>query len=185
MVTSCFFCQNLLSDFVERLLPASRHEELERHLEGCRDCTLVLRDLKSTLEILGALAPRPLSADMALQITEASLSGRAGFFSRTSVSQLVLFLIGPCLLFATAVVSFPHLFPWFSQLRAEPDESHFARYFPLLQGGNEIVDEQANWLQVREPFMRSVWEEGGLSPEEFEKSFQGLGQGKGAKGEDK
>ena len=49
------------------------------------------------------------------------------------------------------------------------------RYFPLLQGASHIVDEQANWLYYREPVMRSLWEEGGFSPEEFEKTFSPKG----------
>jgi hypothetical protein len=69
-------------------------------------------------------------------------------------------------------VAFPKLFPWFTRFRASQDEALFVRYFPLLQGAAEIVEEESNWLHVREPFMRSVWEEGGLSPEEFEKAFK-------------
>ena len=119
---------------------------------------------------------------MSLRITEAAVAGRAVVFTRARVSQAVLFLTVPLLLFAGAVFSFPKLFPWFTQWRTvASDESQFVRYFPLLQGATEILDEQANWLHIKQPFMRSVWEEGGLSPEEFEKTFQG----KGAKGEEK
>ena len=54
---------------------------------------------------------------------------------------------------------------------------------PLLdvrqEGATDIIEEQSNWLHIREPMMRSLWEEGGLSPEEFEKSFQGKGSSPG------
>jgi hypothetical protein len=173
VVTSCFFCQNLLSDFIEGILPSSRHEELKRHLESCRDCAEVHRDLSSTLELLHALPPRPLSADMALRITEACVAGRAAFFTSRRISQFVLFLSVPALLFAGAVVTFPKLFPWATSWRAAPDQARYVKYFPLLQGASEIIEEQSNWLHVREPYMRSLWEEGGLTPEEFEKDFQG------------
>ena len=83
-----------------------------------------------------------------------------------------MFIAAPCLMFATVVVIFPKMFPWLTHFQTAPDESQFVRYSPLGQGASEILDEQANWLQVKEPFMRSVWEEGGLSPEEFEKTFE-------------
>lgn len=177
MVTSCFFCQNLLSDFIEGILPSSRHEELKIHLGDCHSCADVHKDLVSTLDLLHSMPSRPLSHDMALRITEASQAGKTSFFSRVRISQIITFLAIPTLLFGAAVYSFPRLFPWFYRLRPAQDESQFVRYFPLLQGANEIIEEQSNWLHIREPFMRSLWEEGGLSPEEFEKSFQGKGAG--------
>jgi len=177
MVTSCFFCQNLLSDYIEGILPSSRQEELKKHLDGCRPCGEVQRDLISTLELLHSLPSRPLSHDMALRITEASQAGRTPILSRSRVSRMLIVLAVPTLLFGAAVLSFPTLFPWFNHLRVTPDDSQFVRYYPLLQGAAEIIEEQSNWLHLREPMMRSLWEEGGLSPEEFEKSFQGKSAG--------
>ena len=171
-MTTCFFCQNLLSDYVEGILPSSRHEELKHHLEGCRDCSEVHRDLMTTIDLLHAIPPRPLAHDMALRITEASHAGPRSWLTATRLSQIVLFLSVPGLLFAGAVIAFPKLFPWFTRFRVSPDESQFARYYPLLQGASDIVEEQAGWLHGHEGFMRSVWEEGGLSPEEFERVFR-------------
>lgn len=171
-MTSCFFCQNLLSDYLEGILPSSRHEELKRHLHDCRDCNGVHDDLQSTLNLLHRIPHRQLSHDMALRIAEASQAGKRAIFSRARLSRVMLFLLVPALLFAGAVVTFPKLFPWFTRFRVSQDESQFVRYFPLLQGATEIVEEQSSWLHAREPFMRSVWEEGGLSPEEFEKTFK-------------
>ena len=81
----------------------------------------------------------------------------------------------PVLLFGSLVYAFPKYFPWMSYFRQTQQEADFSRYFPLLQGALEIVEEHTNWLHIREPSMRSVWEEGGLSPEEFEKTFQVMG----------
>ena len=67
MSSSCFFCQNLLSDFIEGILPATRKQELQIHLDGCKDCASVQKDLLSTLDILHALPSRPLSHEMALR----------------------------------------------------------------------------------------------------------------------
>ncbi len=171
-MTTCFFCQNLLSDYIEGILPSARHAELTRHLETCPECGEVHRDLETTLDLLHAIPPRPLSHDMSLRITEASQAGKRRFLTRARISQMTIVLAVPALLFATAVVTFPKLFPWFTRFRVSQDESLFARYYPLGQGAAEIVDEQSTWLHVREPFMRSVWEEGGLSPEEFERAFK-------------
>ena len=172
MVTTCFSCQNLLSDFIEDMLPASRHEELKSHMASCRNCSTVHEDLKSTLDALKAIPSKTLSHDMALRITEAAIAGRKRVMSSVRVSRLALFLAIPVLLFFGAASAFPTLFPWYTRWRSGGDTSNFVRYYPLMQGATVIVDEHANWLHVREPFMRSVWEEGGLSPEEFEKAFQ-------------
>lgn len=175
MSSSCFFCQNLLSDFIEGILPATRKQELQTHLDGCKECAAVQKDLVSTLDILRALPSRPLSHEMALQINQASHPRRPRVITRTRVSRAVLFMAVPLLLFSGTVVLFPKLFPWFTRLRPSSQKDHFVRYFPLLQGASEIIEEQASWLHVRGPFMRSFWEEGGLSPEEFEKTFSGKG----------
>ncbi len=172
---NCFFCQNLLSDFIEGILPASREQEIKSHIGGCEACLGIHKDLLSTLAILHALPARPLSHEMALQINQASHPRRPRLITRARVSRAVLFLAVPVLLFVGTVVLFPRLFPWFTRLRPSSQKDHFVRYFPLLQGASEIIEEQASWLHVRGPFMRSFWEEGGLSPEEFEKTFSGKG----------
>jgi hypothetical protein len=174
MVTSCFFCQNLLSDYLEGILPSSRQKELQGHLESCPTCADAKKDLQSTLGLLHAIPARPLGNDMALRISEASHSGRARhWISRARVSQLVLFLAVPTLVLAAMFATFPTLFPYSAAQRfpASTDDSQFVKYSPLAQGAAEIVDEQATWLQARQPLMRSVWEEGGLSPDEFEQAF--------------
>ncbi len=81
-MTTCFFCQNLLSDYIEGILPSARHEELKRHLDGCKKCGEVHHDLVTTLELLRSIPPRPLSHDMALRITEASQARKRTFFTR-------------------------------------------------------------------------------------------------------
>lgn len=182
MVTSCFFAQNLLSDYLEGILPSSRQEEIKRHVEGCRACGEVHKDLSTMLDLLHSFPSRPLSHDMALRITEASQAGKAPRLSRVRLSRVFTAMAVPVLLFAAAVYSFPTLFPWFHRFRVTQDDSQFVRFYPLLQGAAEIIEEQSNWLHLREPMMRSLWEEGGLSPEEFEKSFQGKPVGGSEKG---
>jgi hypothetical protein len=171
MVTSCFFCQNLLSDLIEGLLPLARSQELESHLEGCRVCAGIHHDLVSTLEVLHALPGRALSADLALRIHESVRAGSGKLLSPARVSRMILFAAIPILGAIGTVYAFPGYFPWFTRFR-HSQSAQFVRYFPLLQGATEIIEEQSNWIHTREPLMRSLWEEGGLSPEEFEKAFQ-------------
>ncbi len=170
MTTTCFFCQSMLSDYLEELLPSERKEEIHDHLSHCRTCTQIQRDLQSTLEIAGSLPSTPLESGAALRIAEACQAGTRRF-SPALFSRYVLFALLPLLIFSSALVMLPGLFPWVSELRLRSDQSQFVRYRPLGEGAAEIVEEQGNWLQVREPSMRSLWEEGGISPEEFEKSF--------------
>lgn len=172
MSSSCFFCQNLLSDYLEGILPSSRHEQIKTHIEECKECGRVHADLVTTIAVLQALPPRTVSHELALRITEASESRRHMFRSSGRLSRVALGLAVPILLFMGLLVSFPTLFPWVPFLSSSEDEAQFARYFPLLQGAAEILDEQGNWLHSRESLMGSLWEEGGLSPEDFEKTFQ-------------
>lgn len=169
---SAFFCQNQLSEYLDGLLPQSRSDEVKKTLDSDKDCSRFYRDLQTAIDIARSLPPRPLSHDLALQIVEASERGERRFGSRVFASRLVLFLAVPILLFGTAVTTFPEFFPFVQRLGAHSGSEDFVRYFPLLQGANDIIEEQSNWLRLREPFKVSVWEEGGLSPEEFEKSFQ-------------
>ena len=171
-MVSCFFCQSLLSDFIEGILPASRSEEVKAHLHACEQCEQSHTNLRRTVDLLGRAPSLPLNRETSLRITEASLSRSKHQNKRVVVSRVAMGVGALALLFGLMPLAFPQLFGWFDQV-AEDDEAHFSRYYPLLQGAESLVEEQANWLSVREPLSRSVWEEGGLSPEEFEKTFQG------------
>lgn len=172
MVVSCFFCQSMLSDFLESLLPEARGQEIRDHLQSCAECSRVERELKKTVEVSRRLPFAPLNHETALRITEACHAGTRkpvlGRVARwTALGLLPLVFVG------LAALAFPRAFPWLDRFRDPNSEARFVRYFPLLNGAEEIVDEHANWLHVREPAMRSLWEEGGITPEEFEKSFTG------------
>jgi len=168
---SCFFCQSLLSDYIEALLPASRHEEIKVHVDACGQCKTIEREVRQVREILAMVSSPGVSHELSLRVAEASLSGRRTWLSRAKISRATLTTLVPVLLILGLAVTFPSVFPWISQFQPNRDESHFVRYFPILQGAPELIEEQSAWLQAREPYMRSLWEEGGLSPEEFEKTF--------------
>lgn len=172
MATTCFFCQGMLSDFLEKLLPARKTEEIQEHLDSCKVCSEVLRDLQTTIEIASLLPAETVQGETSQRIVEACESGSRKL-SAARASRWAFLALVPALLFASVVAVFPGLFPGLTSLRSGSDASAFVRYYPLLEGAAEIVDEHGNWLHVKEPAMRSLWEEGGISPEEFEKSFTG------------
>lgn len=172
MITTCFFCQNLLSDYLEGILPAIRHEEITKHLKACETCKKTKEELRNTLFLLGKVEKQPLSQALSIRAEEACLSGKTSLVSRKKIKQYGVILALPVFLVSLLFLIFPSLFPWISYLRSYEDESNFSRYFPLLQGASEIIEEQANWLHSREPLNGSLWEEGGMSPEEYEKAFQ-------------
>lgn len=171
MAMSRFFCENLLSDYIDGVLPQTRETELKEFIKQDNGVKDVHEDLLKTLNLLRGLPPQPISHEVALQISEASHPRSHRWLSRGRISRLVLAFLVPFLVFGSVVVIFPRLFPWFTELTAPREQTHFVRYFPLLQGASDIIEEQATWLRVRGPLMRSFWEEGGLSPEEFEKAF--------------
>jgi anti-sigma factor RsiW len=50
--SSCFFFQNLLSDYLEGILPSSRHEEVKNHVTDCPHCELKFSELKAVVGFL-------------------------------------------------------------------------------------------------------------------------------------
>lgn len=171
MSTTCFFCQNLLSDYLEGILPTSRHEEIRAHLEKCTVCGGVHQDLKKTVKLLHALPTRSVPHELALQMVDAAQSTRNLFqASRASRFVLVALAVGGALW--SWVMVFPESVPLLSRWSESEYEAQFTPYHPLQQGAVEILEEQSAWLHSRETMMGSLWEEGGLSPDEFERTFQ-------------
>lgn len=176
LITTCFFCQNLLSDYIEGILPSSRHQEITKHLEGCEKCRQAQKDLEKTISLSPQLKTPTLDPAFFIRLEEASRAGRRVIFAKNKWARISLYSLAPVAVLLVLVFAFPTFFPWLSYVRNYDDESNFARYFPLLQGATEIIEEQANWLHSREPMAGSLWEEGGMSPEEYEKAFQGKPQ---------
>lgn len=171
METTCFFCENLLSDFVEESLPAFRHEEVRRHLAECVQCRDREGRLRRFLKLSESISLPALAPETLLHIAEAStshwnrkISWRRVAWGATAMSCAAAAAVG-------VFIAFPGVNPltrWWNG----NDEVQFLRYYPLQQGAQEILEAQAAWLHTRENLRGSMWEEGGLSPEEFEKTFQ-------------
>lgn len=167
---SCFFCQNLLTDYDDQMLPVKKHEEVKDHLSGCESCRSLLSSLKELRENLRrekdknseSFYERWQEASSKTQVTLLRRFRDLKAWSKVSLFSGFL-LLG--FYFSKMV-----LVTWFNPGRGD-DSSQFSRYFPLLQGAQEIVEEQSAFLQFRDNLAANMWEEGGISPEEFEKNF--------------
>jgi anti-sigma factor RsiW len=53
-----------ISNYIDGELDLTIRHELERHLEHCEDCTLVLDQTRKSIEILCDSEPIPLSAEV-------------------------------------------------------------------------------------------------------------------------
>lgn len=53
-----------VSNYIDGELDLTIRQELERHLEHCEDCALILDQTRKSIEILCDSEPIPLSADV-------------------------------------------------------------------------------------------------------------------------
>jgi hypothetical protein len=158
----------MLSDFIEDILPDSKQQEIKKHLENCSQCEKVQKRITKSIELVKTLPIQTPEQDLKALIDQAGQQVK--FYTKipkVSVSKLwgvfavIAIIVG---------LTFYHPTEIFSFLQRNPN-SEFTRYYPLMQGANEIIEEHSHWLVNREPWSSSLWDEGGLSPEEFEKVF--------------
>jgi predicted anti-sigma-YlaC factor YlaD len=169
--SSCFFFQNLLSDYLEGILPSSRHEEVKNHVTDCPHCELKFSELKAVVGFLHTSRKSELLPEMSIRIAEAAQAKKRIVVSRRQISVAVFTTASVTLAFLSLVFLFPNTVPFLSVFQGTK-ETQFTRFFPLLHGATEVLEDQTNWIQSRETLGGSIWEEGGLSPDEFEKAFQ-------------
>jgi anti-sigma factor RsiW len=66
---SCREVVDLLSDYLEDVLPAPIRARVDAHLETCPDCTAYVAQLRTTIGLLGRLreedVPRPVLDELA------------------------------------------------------------------------------------------------------------------------
>jgi anti-sigma factor RsiW len=60
---SCRELVELVSDYLERALPADQHLRFEAHIAGCEHCAAYLRQMRETLALLGTLPADALSRE--------------------------------------------------------------------------------------------------------------------------
>jgi anti-sigma factor RsiW len=66
-----------LSNYIDGDLDPVVKQELERHLEHCEDCTMIMDQTKKTIEILCGSQPVSLSTDVRSRL-HAALRQKAG-----------------------------------------------------------------------------------------------------------
>jgi anti-sigma factor (TIGR02949 family) len=64
----CGSVVKLLADYLERQLPPSLREELERHMAGCPRCVAQLRSYESTVSLLRSLREADLPPELRLTL---------------------------------------------------------------------------------------------------------------------
>ena len=68
MGCGCGSVVKLLADYLERQLPPSLREELERHMAGCPRCVAQLRTYESTVSLLRSLREDDLPPELRLTL---------------------------------------------------------------------------------------------------------------------
>lgn len=88
---TCQHAQEQFSSYVDTALPGSRMQELRGHLRECGACAAEFRAYQKTVQMVGALGPRPAPADLALRIRIALAQERDGRRQRMLEGFLVRF----------------------------------------------------------------------------------------------
>lgn len=101
MVTTCFFCQNLLSDFIEGILPAVRHEEIKKHISDCQKCAQIHQELLTSISLLQKLTVPDRASEFSVRIVEAAESGRSVALRPAKISKAFFKLLSSNLIDCT------------------------------------------------------------------------------------
>jgi hypothetical protein len=72
---TCRAAAALVTDLVEDALTADQRLDLELHMVVCEGCDAMVRQMRTTIEVLRALPPEPVPAEEELL---ASILGRVG-----------------------------------------------------------------------------------------------------------
>ncbi len=169
MAISCFFCENLLSDYIENVLPLERKNEIIEHLESCDKCKKLHSSLSKGISFLNSLPKNTVSEELALELADI-IDSRNVFWSNRRIATLVLFIAILFLSFLGIIIIYPNTFPKITRHFLNRPSEKFVRYYPLLNGANSVIDEQAHWLSSTE-LTKTFLDEGGFSASEFEKMF--------------
>jgi anti-sigma factor RsiW len=60
----------LVSDYLEDVLPRAERKRFERHLAGCPHCTAYLEQIRFTVATIGRLTPDDFSPEVSQKFTE-------------------------------------------------------------------------------------------------------------------
>ena len=60
----------MVTDYVEGVMPGADRRRLEHHLAGCRYCTAYLAQMRETIRLAGRITPDDLTPEMRTQLTD-------------------------------------------------------------------------------------------------------------------
>ena len=60
----------MVTDYVEGVMPAAERRRLEHHLTGCAHCTEYLAQIHETIRLAGRLTPEDLTPAMRTELTD-------------------------------------------------------------------------------------------------------------------
>ena len=58
---SCRELVELVTDYLEGMLPAAEHERVDRHLETCQGCRTYVEQMRQTIRLAGTLTEQDIS----------------------------------------------------------------------------------------------------------------------------
>ena len=60
----------MVTDYVEGVMPGADRRRLEHHLGGCRYCTAYLAQIRETIRLAGRVTPDDLTPPMRTELTD-------------------------------------------------------------------------------------------------------------------
>jgi len=81
MEMTCKEMVELITDYLEGVLPEGDRLNFERHLEGCRGCTAYLSQMRQTIQLAGILTEESLSEKAKVELLEVFRDWKSGFSS--------------------------------------------------------------------------------------------------------
>ena len=68
---SCRELVELVTDYLEGMLPTAEHDCVDRHLETCQGCRTYVEQMRQTIELTGRLTVEDVSPEAELVLLEA------------------------------------------------------------------------------------------------------------------
>jgi anti-sigma factor RsiW len=75
---SCQEVVELVTDYVEGVLPDEERGRFEEHLRGCEGCRQYVEQMRTTIRLTGELGPRDMSAAAERSLLEAFRNWKSG-----------------------------------------------------------------------------------------------------------
>jgi anti-sigma factor RsiW len=68
---TCQELAELITDYLEGVLPVTRHALFESHIAGCRDCTLYVEQMRTTVAVTGRIGAGDIPPEVQTELLAA------------------------------------------------------------------------------------------------------------------